>query len=94
MTEKEALANLGITNAGVFEGTTYTIELKDDVEWGKIFSLLEKSDLVEEVDGGDLTVDGSTFYYEYTPTEDDLYSLTLSSSFDDDTYTLEIERED
>lgn len=93
MTEKEVLTSIGVTKAGVFEDNVYVIELESDAEWGKIFSLLEKSDLVEEVDGGDLTGDGGTFYYEYDTDDGDIYYITLSSSFDEDIYKLEIERE-
>ncbi len=94
MTEKAVLEDIGITKVGVFEGDAYTVELDNDTEWGKIFSLLEKSELVEEVEGGDLTADGGTFYYEYASDEDELFYITLSSSFDDDSYTLSIEREE
>ena len=94
MTEKAVLEDIGITKAGVFEGDTYTIELDNDTEWGRVFSLLEKSELVEEVGGGELTANGGAFYYEYTGNDDELFYITLSSSFDDDSYTLSIEREE
>ncbi len=94
MTEKAVLEDIGITKAGVFEGDAYIIELDNDTEWGKIFSLLEKSELIEEVDGGELTADGGAFYYEYTGSENESFYITLSSSFDDDSYTLSIEREE
>lgn len=94
MTEKAVLEDIGITKIGMFEGDVYTVELDGDAEWGKIFSLLEKSDLVEESEDGHLTSSGGVFHYEYTNADDELFLITLSSSFDDDSYTLEVERKD
>lgn len=92
MTEKEVLSTIGIAKAGVFKDGKYTIELDNDTDWGKMFSLLEKSKLVEEVEGDSLTVNESVFYYEYN-NNNESFLITLSSSFDDDTYSLEVEKE-
>ena len=97
MTEKSVLKELGVDKPGVFENGIYTVELNDSNEWGKVFSLLEKSDEAKEVEGDTLTVDGGEFLYEYTADTDfgeETFYITLSSSFEDDVYKIEVEKEE
>lgn len=94
MTEKEVLANIGVSKVGVFNNDAYTVELNDDVEWGKVFSLLEKNEDLEELEDSVLNVDGSALYYEYNGENNEAFLLTLTSSFEDDVYTLTVEKEE
>ena len=82
---EEFLKDLGITLAGRFsEDKSYVIDLPDSDTYGKIYSKLEKSELIDVVD------DTSTVTYENSNIEyeGDLYTINLISNFEDDTYKL------
>lgn len=86
---REFLRKLGINTSGQFKGTnTYVIDIDDSDEYGKIYSKLDKSILVDEdPDSSQLTESTSTIQYE-----SDDYILTLIANFDLDEYKLTIKR--
>lgn len=79
------LEKLGITQVGHYTKTnTYIIDIEDSDEYGKIYSLLDKSDKIEEdEDSSTITVHTSNIVFE-----SDNYQLTLMADFDQDTYKL------
>lgn len=79
------LEKLGITQVGHYTKTnTYIIDIDDSDEYGKIYSLLDKSDEIEEdEDSSTITVHTSNIVFE-----SDNYQLTLIADFDQDTYKL------
>ena len=79
------LAKLGISKVGYFsKNNSYVIDIDDSNEFGKIYSMLDKSELVDEVeDSSVLTLQSTSINYE-----SDDYMLSLISDFDADTYKL------
>lgn len=79
------LEKLGITQVGHYTKTnTYIIDIEDSDEYGKIYSVLDKSDEIEEdEDSSTITVHTSNLVFE-----SDNYQLTLIADFDQDTYKL------
>lgn len=79
------LEKLGITQVGHYTKTnTYIIDIEDSDEYGKLYSLLDKSDEIEEdEDSSTITVHNSNLVFE-----SDNYQLTLIADFDQDTYKL------
>ena len=79
------LEKLGITQVGHYTKTnTYIIDIDDSDEYGKIYSLLDKSNEIEEdEDSSTITVHTSNIVFE-----SDNYQLTLIADFDQDTYKL------
>lgn len=79
------LEKLGITQVGHYTKTnTYIIDIEDSDEYGKIYSLLDKNEEVEEdEDSSTITVHTSNLVFE-----SDNYQLTLIADFDQDTYKL------
>ena len=79
------LEKLGITQIGHYTKTnTYIIDIEDSDEYGKIYSLLDKSEEVEEDDDSStVTVHNSNIVFE-----SDNYQFTLMADFDQDTYKL------
>ena len=82
---KELLNEIGITQSGYFsKGDTYVIDLEDSNEYSKIFSLLDKSDLVEEeTDTSISNASVSNILYR-----SERYSLNLIADFENDAYKL------
>lgn len=79
------LEKLGITQVGHYTKTdAYIIDIDDSEEYGKIYSLLDKSTEIEEdEDSSTITVHTSNIVFET-----DNYQLTLIADFDQDTYKL------
>lgn len=79
------LEELGITQVGHYTASNaYIIDIEDSNEYGKVYSLLDKSDAVEEdEDSSTITVHTSNIVYE---SED--FQFTLIADFDQDTYKL------
>lgn len=79
------LEKLGITHVGHYTKTnTYVIDIDDSEEYGKVYSLLDKSNEIEEdEDSSTITVHTSNLVFE-----SDNYQLTLIADFDQDTYKL------
>ena len=82
---EELLKELGIEAVGEYsKNGAYVIDIKDYNEYGKYFSLLEKSDLVDEVqDTSQITIHTTNVTYA---TEE--YQLVLQADLDEDLYKL------
>ncbi len=79
---EEFLKELGITKQGrKNENGYYVIDIDDSNEFGKIFSRLDKSDLVDEdEESSSITLDSANITY----LSDD-YTITLMADFENDT---------
>lgn len=85
MLEKEFLQEIGINLSGYYDKSNkYVVDLSDSDEYGRIFSKLNKSDLVEENDSASqITVNNSTIVYE-----GEEYDIILQADFDNDLYKI------
>ena len=83
----ELLKQIGIDAEPVkAEDGNYNIDIEASNEYGKYFSKLDKSDLVEE------DQDASSVNFENSRIQfvNDEYTLTLIADFENDTYSLSI----
>ena len=81
---EELLKNIGITEKGVYtKDGSYVVDIKDYNEYGKYFSLLEKSELEEVQDTSQITLHTTNVTYA---SED--YQLCLQADLDEDLYKL------
>lgn len=82
---KEFLEKLGITKEGEYtDDNNYFIDLEDDDTYAKVFSLLEKSNEVEEdTDASQLTSENSSIQYV-----GDDYTITILVDYESDQYAL------
>lgn len=81
---EEFLKSIGITARGEYtkEGV-YVIDIKDYNEYGKYFSLLEKSELEEVQDTCQMTIHTTNVTYA-----SEKYQLVLQADLDEDLYKL------
>lgn len=84
---EEFLKELGITNKITSkELNKLVIDIEDSDEYGRIYSKLDKNDLVtEDQDSSQVTFDTSSIQFE-----SDDYLITLLADFENDKYTLTI----
>lgn len=81
---EELLKKIGITAKGEHtKDGAYVIDIKDYNEYGKYFSLLEKSDLEEVQDTSQITLHTTNVTYA---SED--YQFCLQADLDEDLYKL------
>ena len=84
---EEFLKELGIDgelNAG--KNGVYVLDIMDSDEYGKIYSKLDKSKLLDEVtDNSQITYSTANIQYE-----SDDYIITLLADFDNDSYKMTI----
>ena len=83
----ELLKQIGIDAEPVKgENGSYNIDIEDSNEYGRYFSNLDKSDLVEEEqDASSVNFENSSIQFT-----NDKYTLTLLADFENDTYSLNI----
>lgn len=83
----ELLKQIGIDAEPVKgENGSYNIDIEDSNEYGRYFSKLDKSDLVEEEqDASSVNFENSSIQFT-----NDKYTLTLIADFENDTYSLNI----
>ena len=83
----ELLKQIGIDAEPVKgENGSYNINIEDSNEYGRYFSKLDKSDLVEEEqDASSVNFENSSIQFT-----NDKYTLTLLADFENDTYSLNI----
>ena len=83
----ELLKQIGIDAEPVKgENGSYNIDIEDSNEYGRYFSKLDKSDLVdEEQDASSVNFENSSIQFT-----NDKYTLTLLADFENDTYSLNI----
>lgn len=86
---KEFLSQLNINNPGTLtDDDEYVIEIQDSNEYSKIFSKIENSDIVREVeDDSVFDIDNNTLYFE---SED--YELELNADLENDVYSLVVRK--
>lgn len=82
---KDFLESLGITNSGtISDDGCYIIDFKNDTEWSKAYSKLDKSDKIDEdEDSTNVTFESSTVQFI-----NEEYTITMLADFDADTYKL------
>lgn len=83
----ELLKQIGIDAEPIkSENGSYNIDIEDSNEYGRYFSKLDKSDLVEEEqDASSVNFENSSIQFT-----NDKYTLTLLADFENDTYSLNI----
>ena len=88
MTLYELLKELGITKRGSYADTdTYVIDLDNSNDYGRINSILDRSDLLDPIDESSyLTVDAASLDYKY----EDQFIISLIADFEEDYYQLVI----
>lgn len=81
---EELLKSIGITAKGEYtKNGVYVVDIKDYNEYGKYFSLLEKSELEEVQDTCQLTIHTTNITYA-----NDQYQINLQADLDEDMYKL------
>ena len=79
------LKELGLELEGHYNvKNNYIIDIEDSKEYGKIYSKLDKSDLLDENDDSSTI----TMHNSHIVFESDEYQLTLMADFENDTYKL------
>ena len=83
---EEMLQELGIFEPGqAGKNNSYVVDLDSDLAWGKIYSLLETNEDVEQMENNTLlTVHNASVIYVYK----DKYQLNLKADFDNEIYSL------
>ncbi len=81
---EELLKNIGINETGEYTNDgVYVVDIKDYNEYGKYFSLLEKSELEEVQDTCQLTIHTTNVTYA-----SEKYQIVLQANLDEDMYKL------
>lgn len=81
---EELLKNIGINAKGEYtKDGVYVIDIKDYNEYGKYFSLLEKSELEEVQDTCQMTIHTTNVTYA-----SEKYQVVLQADLDEDMYKL------
>lgn len=81
---EELLKNIGITTKGEYtKDGAYVVDIKDYNEYGKYFSLLEKSELEEVQDTCQMTIHTTNVTYA-----SEKYQVVLQADLDEDLYKL------
>ena len=81
---EELLKNIGITEKGEYtKDGAYIVDIKDYNEYGKYFSLLEKSELEEVQDTCQMTIHTTNITYA-----SEKYQVVLQADLDEDLYKL------
>lgn len=77
---ESVLKDIGIELPGEYtKNGSYVIDLSSDKEWGKIYTLLDNTELIEQDEESFLlTTHNSSLIYTY----DDLYRFVLKADFD------------
>ena len=90
MTLEQLLRELNIHIAGSYTNkNTFVIDLEDSNEYGRIYSLLERSDLLELInDTSFLNSENGSMEYRYEDEEGTIIQLSLIANWDNDEYKL------
>lgn len=84
MTVEELLKSIGITEKGEYtKNGAYVVDIKNYNDYGKYFSLLEKSELEEVQDTSQITIHTTNVTYA-----NDDYQIVLQADLDEDLYKL------
>lgn len=81
---EELLKSIGITEKGEYtKNGAYVVDIKNYNDYGKYFSLLEKSELEEVQDTSQITIHTTNVTYA-----NDDYQIVLQADLDEDLYKL------
>lgn len=81
---EELLKSIGIVAKGEYtKNGSYVVDIKDYDEYGKYYSLLEKSDLEEVQDTSQITLHTTNVTYS-----NDDYQVVLQADLDEDLYKI------
>ena len=88
MTIHELLSEIGINRTGTYsDNDTYTIELNDSNDFGRINSILDRANILDPIDESSyVTSDNANLDYKYQ----DQFILSLIADFENDYYQLVI----
>lgn len=81
---EELLKSIGITAKGEYtKNGSYVIDIRDYDEYGKYYSLLDKSDIEEVQDTAQITLHTTNITYA-----NDDYQIVLQADLDEDLYKI------
>lgn len=81
---EELLKSIGITAKGEYtDNGSYVVDIKNYDEYGKYYSLLDKSDLEEIQDTAQITLHTTNITYA-----NDEYQIVLQADLDEDLYKV------
>lgn len=81
---EELLKSIGITAKGEYtKNGSYVVDIKDYDEYGKYYSLLDKSNLEEVQDTAQITLHTTNLTYA-----NDQYQVVLQADLDEDLYKI------
>lgn len=84
---KDFLNSIGIYKEGNFKNNQYIIDILDSNEFGKYYSILSRSDLVnEDTETSTVNVENSNIRFN-----SDNFDLTLIADFNNSIYKLSVE---
>ena len=86
MVAREYLQSIGIDKEGEYTEDAYIVSLINSNEYGRIFTILEKSDDLDIMEDNQvITEQGSSLMYE---SESQPFIISLLADFDQDIYQL------
>ena len=86
MVAREYLQSIGINKEGEYTEDAYIVSLTNSNEYGRIFTILEKSDDLDIMEDNQvITEQGSSLMYE---SESQPFIISLLADFDQDIYQL------
>lgn len=90
MNEKEYLKQLNINKSGEYSDDAYVVDLLDSTEYGRVFSILDRSDDLDIMqDNQVVTTEGSSLTYESLSQP---YLLSLLADWEGDVYQLVVSK--
>lgn len=90
MNEQEYLKQLNINKLGEYSDDAYVVDLLDSTEYGKVFSILDRSDDLDIMqDNQVVTTEGSSLTYESLSQP---YLLSLLADWEGDVYQLVVSK--
>lgn len=92
MTEKDVLSYIGINKLGHETNKGYEVELSDSKEWGKIFSTLENSAILDPLEE-ESTIESFVYGY-HNELSDQWFLVSLNSPLEEEKYTLVVTAEE
>ena len=90
MNEQEYLKQLNINKLGEYSDDAYVVDLLDSTEYGKVFSILDRSDDLDIMqDNQVVTTEGSSLTYESLSQP---YLLSLLADWEGNVYQLVVSK--
>lgn len=88
MDQREYLRKLGIDLVGIYNKDNYVIDIDNSKDFGKVFTILEDNEDLEQAEENQLITDQGLSLIFYSKSEP--YMITLIGDLDGDVYTLTI----